>query len=275
MSYNKIDNRSQPRPRQTIRKKQPKSILAWLFSWVASFFFLPFFMMLGVYAMFYLPQPEIPPTFEVMVPPEKANRLEEEMEIRREKAKIQREELAQSAARLQETQARHDAAREKMMERTPGKIIHPDAMHRYRGESLEYIEMLQKHKLQQLTVQATNPKRSLVHDVQRIRMNNQAKIDWQKSLAEITVKRASITAAFVAACLLPALILLVAGRGLRFWPMWRGLVLAAPLVSVLALLPWVPLEHPYFAHPRVEQITDVVIPLMADIHTFFITGYVP
>jgi len=106
-------------------------------------------------------------------------------------------------------------------------------------------------------------------------MYSKARIEWQKALAEVSLKRLGIAAAFAAACLLLSVLFFRWGRGSRAWPLLRSVALAAPVVSLLAILPWLPLEHRIWEHPYLQPIMKHSMYHLANVHTLLLTEYWP
>jgi len=267
MSSSTSPTRRSSKHRQKKEQSKPKQDLPWPLSWLITFFFLPFFLVLGIYALFQVPQPDMPPSFYATLPAEKANRLEEEMELRYEIAQM---EYKQYKKQREDIMKRADERHEPMSAR--GTVLSPKELKRHKDEMNEEAELHKDFMNQMYKKALTQSKVENVH-FKQIKMYNKANKDWQKSLAETFVKRASATLAFVAACLLPALAFLRAGRGNSVWPVLRGFVLAAPLVSLLALFPWLPFEHPFFEQFLPEKIITTLLPPLANLHSFLITGY--
>jgi len=210
----------------------------------------------------------MPASFYAVLPAGQANQLEEEMEVRNTMAHVAKMEFEQHEKQREEARKRteerqkemHDVKSIKEMHRYINEIKLDDELDRKNTMNLAYKKMFAQAQLENVRLK-------------QIKMYNKANKDWQKGLAEATVKRASSIVAFVVACLLPALIFVLVGRGNRVWPVLRGFVLAAPVVSLLALLPWLPLEHPFFDHPMLAKTIAALLPPLANVHTFLMTGY--
>jgi len=231
-------------------------------------FFLPFFLALGIYILFQIPQPDMPPSLYATLPAGQANQLEEEMEVRNTMAHAAKMELEQHKKQREEVRKRAEERRKEMHD-----VKSPKEMHRYVNE-IKLDGELDREKTMNLAYKKMFAQAQLENvRLKQIKIYSKANKDWQKGLAEATVKRASSTLAFVVACLLPALIFVLVGRGNSVWPVLRGFVLAAPVVSLLALLPWLPLEHPFFDHPLLAKTIAALLPPLANLHTFLITGY--
>jgi len=275
---NNVPNKTtHSRSRRKVSKKKPKKGLKWPFSWLLTLLFLPFFLLLGMLALHHWPEQKIPPTYHALLPVEQINRLEEEMEARQKLIAIETEKIRQTELRQKAAAERRQAIDERLRARGPGSIVSPDEMQQFRAEWAEMPRNIldDRNPTAHIIARSTAQVQQQTTRFNLDRMRSKARTEWHKILAEVTVKRAGMTLGFIATCLVPALVFLIFARSSFLWPMLRGFVLAAPVLSLLALMPWLPFERPYFEHPAIVQITDFFIPLMADMKTFFITGFWP